>query len=436
MLDTVFRTKQSILPFEAFYNDAVNSELDPIEDYDTWKEGMFSYCNHPYVLEPATKSQILQYDARHQMHDQVREAMMTYYLTQEVPYLVLEVRRNNLIHDTLVQLQNRRKGDYKKPLKVKFVGEEGIDQGGVKKEFFQLLIKELFDVGYDMFTYDEQTHMYWFNRDTMTSNVEFELIGILMGLAIYNSVILNLRLPSVVYRKLLGFKPTLQDLIVMNPTLGKNFLKLLEMDDEVNVEETMCLSFAITSEFFGAVKTVALKPNGENLPVTNQNKREYIALYVQYVLEKSIEKQFNAFSRGFMSVCGGDVLEMFKPEELELLICGSTDLDFEALEAATVYEDGFDENSPAIKHFWTVLHALSDEDKRKFLFFCTGSDRVPIKGLGSLSFTVSKGGPDSDRLPSAHTCFNHLLLPDYASLEKMEKYIKLAISHSQGFGLL
>ena len=61
--------------------------------------------------------------------------------------------------------------------------------------------------------------------------------------------------------------------------------------------------------------------------------------------------------------------------------------------------------------------------QKKFLFFCTGSDRVPIKGLGNLTFVVSKNGSDEDRLPSAHTCFNHLLLPEYQSLEHTQKQL-------------
>ena len=53
-------------------------------------------------------------------------------------------------------------------------------------------------------------------------------------------------------------------------------------------------------------------------------------------------------------MCGGAALELFLPEELELLICGSRELDFEALERATVYDDGYDADSPTIRNFWEV----------------------------------------------------------------------------------
>ncbi len=69
----------------------------------------------------------------------------------------------------------------------------------------------------------------------------------------------------------------------------------------------------------------------------------------------------------------------------------------------------------AVQWFWRVVHGLQPEQQKQLLFFVTGSDRVPIKGLASLTppFTISRAGPHSDRLPTAHTCFNHLLLPDY-----------------------
>ena len=65
----------------------------------------------------------------------------------------------------------------------------------------------------------------------------------------------------------------------------------------------------------------------------------------------------------------------------------------------------------------------------------TGSDRAPINGLGCMELTIAKNGPDSDRLMTAHTCFNYLLLPEYNDKEKMKKLIITAIENAAGFGL-
>jgi len=83
-----------------------------------------------------------------------------------------------------------------------------------------------------------------------------------------------------------------------------------------------------------------------------------------------------------------------------------------------------------------IVHSLDEDNKRKLLFFVTGSDRAPIKGLANLRFVISKNGSHSDRLPSAHTCFNHLLLPEYENKEKLKDRLLIAINNSQGFGLM
>lgn len=82
------------------------------------------------------------------------------------------------------------------------------------------------------------------------------------------------------------------------------------------------------------------------------------------------------------------------------------------------------------------MHSLEMELKRKFLVFSTGSDRVPIKGLGNLKLVISRHGGDESRLPSAHTCFNHLLLPEYKTEEVMRRQLLLAITDTEGFHIV
>jgi len=97
------------------------------------------------------------------------------------------------------------------------------------------------------------------------------------------------------------------------------------------------------------------------------------------------------------------------------MVCGSKVLDFTELQNAARYVDGYTKDSQVIKWFWEVVHELSNEEKKHFLTFATGSDRAPINGLGHLPFFIGRNGEDSDRLPSAHTCFNHLLIPEYSN---------------------
>jgi len=137
-------------------------------------------------------------------------------------------------------------------------------------------------------------------------------------------------------------------------------------------------------------------------------------------------------------LCNGKALSWFRPQELELLACGGRQLDLEALENATIHDDGYTRDSQVVRWFWETVHAMDDEGKRRLLFFVTGSDRVPIKGLAHLNppHVISKMGGDSDRLPTAHTCFNHLLLPAYTSKEMLQDRLRKALEYAEGFGLL
>ena len=119
------------------------------------------------------------------------------------PYLVLKVNRKNLIPDTLQKLVSGG-ANLKKPLKVVFEGEPGIDEGGVRKEFFMLVIKELFDPQFGMFIYNEKKRIYWFNGLSIEPNINFELIGIITGLAIYNNILLDIHFPMALYKMLVG----------------------------------------------------------------------------------------------------------------------------------------------------------------------------------------------------------------------------------------
>lgn len=110
--------------------------------------------------------------------------------------------------------------------------------------------------------------------------------------------------------------------------------------------------------------------------------------------------------------------------------------DFDELEGATEYDGGYTNDTPIIKYFWAIVHAFSLEDKRKLLQFATGSDRVPLGGLSKLRLVIARNGPDSERLPTAHTCFNVLLLPEYSTKEKLNDRLLKAVNYSKGFGML
>mmetsp|Transcript_7393 Transcript_7393/g.18159 ORF Transcript_7393/g.18159 Transcript_7393/m.18159 type:complete len:150 (-) Transcript_7393:2068-2517(-) len=139
-------------------------------------------------------------------------------------------------------------------------------------------------------------------------------------------------------------------------------------------------------------------------------------------------------SPGSSRFCG--TLDLLRPEELELLVVGSQELDFAALEKATQYEGGYNSECAVVKNLWCFIKSADRSEQLRFLKFTTGSGKAPIGGLGNQSFLVQRAGPDSMQLPTSHTCFNTLLLPDYGdNYEKLVDRLTIAIRECAGFGL-
>jgi len=433
------------ISFTEFYNDAVNEGFDRKKDFIAWYEeqGDFNFFTHPFILDARNKSLLLRLESVIEQHTKSMDARRQRMVHMAMGLggggfpsekLVIRVRRPNLIEDTLQQLGRVPAEDLKKELCIIFVGEEAIDQGGVSKEWFQLLIREIFDPKYGMWIYDEKSRRYWFNH-LSTDWIEFELIGKLLGLAIYNGVILDVHFPRVVYKKLRDSPVVFEDLKDLDPEMARGLQQLL--DFEGDVEEVFGRTFSVAYQRFGEVCEFELKPGGSHIPLTQENKHEYVQLYTDYLLNVSIERQFKYFEQGFHTVCNTPGMNMlFRPEELEALIIGSEELDFKALEAITKYQ-GFDKDDAIIRDFWDVVHnELTDAERKRLLFFATGSDRSPIGGLGNLNFHIAKQGGELDQLPTSHTCFNVLMLPPYTSREALLSRLRTAINNAEGFGMI
>ncbi|XP_041359668.1 ubiquitin-protein ligase E3A-like [Gigantopelta aegis] len=435
--------RKPLVPYEEFINEPLNDNIDISTDYAHYRtDGKFSFIPNSFILMTASKYTSMYFDNRIRMLNERRTSLLQTIVHggPAMPYLRVRVRRDHIIDDALVALEMvamENPQDLKKQLFIEFDGEQGLDEGGVSKEFFELVVDELFNPDIGMFTYNSVTCQFWFNPTSFENDGQFTLIGIILGLAIYNSCILDIHFPMVVYYKLMGKKGTFRDLYDVDPMLTSSLNQILEYEGD-DFEEVFMQTFRIGHcDVFGTFLTHDLKENGDKIPVTQDNKHEFVNLYADYLLNKSIERQFRAFHRGFMMVTNESPFKLlFRPEEIELLVCGCKSLDFEALEEATEYDGGFTASSSTVRNFWLVVHGFDDDNKRKLLQFTTGTDRVPVGGLSKLKLIIARNGPDSDRLPTSHTCFNVLLLPDYSCKDKLEERLLKAITYAKGFGML
>ncbi|CAG8493089.1 2866_t:CDS:10 [Ambispora leptoticha] len=413
--------KQSYkIPLSEFYNTLVDY-IDLIADFNTWEQrsSKFAFCQYPFLISMGGKITIMEFDAKRQMETKAKEAFFTILFQKRVtaPHLILRVRRDFLIEDSLNQIAANEM-ELKKSLRIEFVGEDGVDAGGLRKEWFLLLVRELFDPRYGMFTWDEDSNLCWFNPASFETSDQYYLVGVVIGLAIYNSTILDVHFPLACYKKLFNSPVGLEDLKVFRPAFARGLETLLTFEGDV--ETTFCRDFVGEYEAFGELQRIPLVPGGENKPVTNANRKDYVDRYVNFILNDSISKQFEPFKRGFNHVCGGNALSLFQPEEIELLVRGSAEpLEIEQLRAVTVYE-GFREDEEIIKNFWSIFKSMDPIMQRKLLTFVTGTDRIPATGLANLALKISCLGDDSERYRSRH---------------KLQSKLQRAIEESEGFGL-
>ncbi|OXB58873.1 hypothetical protein ASZ78_012717 [Callipepla squamata] len=166
-------------------------------------------------------------------------------------------------------------------------------------------------------------------------------------------------------------------------------------------------------------------------------RKEFVDLYVNYVLNESVRKPFEDFMEGFRRGCPAESWKVFLPVELQVLLLGHTDYDWQLLKKNVTYVF-YEESHQTIKNFWTVFYKLPEEKKKKFLAFLSGSDRIAPYGLEYFGFSIEDPfcqNPDHS-YPFASTCSCTLFLPRYSSEEILEEKFLCAIEYSEGFGLL
>lgn len=233
------------------------------------------------MFDGKAKTILLQTDQAIQMHRAICEAhhesifrLLFSNQPQNISeYVVFDVSRENIVHDTIREICKVHVADLKKPLKVKFRGEEGEDAGGVKKEFFLLLMKEILDPKYGMFKEDEESRLIWFASKPFEDPEMYKLVGTICGLAIYNFIIINLPFPLALYKKLLKEKVDLNDFKELSPEIGRNLQSILDYKDD-DFDSVFDFTFEITRANYDFVETIPLKENGDQIRVNQENKYE------------------------------------------------------------------------------------------------------------------------------------------------------------------
>jgi E3 ubiquitin-protein ligase HUWE1 len=353
----------------------------------------------------------------------------------------IPVRREHIFEDSYYALRMRSGQELRRKLHISFTGEEGIDAGGVTREWYMILAREIFNPNYVLFTSAADSPTFqpnplsYVNKDHLSY---FEFVGKVIGKAVADGQLLDAHFTRSFYKHILQLPISYHDMEAIDPEYYRNLHSILDNAiEDLGLE----LTFSAEQSNFGKLEIVDLIPNGRHVNVTDENKMEYVKLVTHHRMATGIRQQIDAFLKGFHQLVPADMISIFNENELELLISGMPEIDIDDLKANTDYAN-FKPTDAVIRWFWNVLYAFTHEERALFLQFVTGTSKVPLEGFkalegmrGTQKFNIHKAYGNTSALPSAHTCFNQLDLPEYESEEKLKQRLLFAIREgSEGFG--
>ncbi|XP_045501918.1 E3 ubiquitin-protein ligase NEDD4 isoform X3 [Colias croceus] len=352
----------------------------------------------------------------------------------------IKVRRNSILEDSYRIISSVSRVDLlKTKLWVEFESEVGLDYGGLAREWFFLLSKEMFNPYYGLFEYSAMdNYTLQINPNSGVCNEEhlnyFKFIGRVAGMAVYHGKLLDAFFIRPFYKMMLGKPIDLQDMESVDLEYYNSLMWIRDNDPS-----ELYLTFAVDEEQFGKTYQRELKPNGANIPVDEENKDEYIKSVIEWRFVRRVQEQMNAFLEGLGALVPPALLKIFDEHELELLLCGIQRIDVRDWRANTLYKGDYHANHLVVQWFWRVVLSFSNEMRSRLLQFVTGTSRVPMNGFkelygsnGPQLFTIEKWG-EPDNYPRAHTCFNRIDLPPYESYQQLREKLIKAIEGSQGF---
>ncbi|XP_030381581.1 E3 ubiquitin-protein ligase HUWE1 isoform X3 [Scaptodrosophila lebanonensis] len=354
----------------------------------------------------------------------------------------VSVRRVTVFEDSFRVLYRLGPEEWKNRFYIVFEEEEGQDAGGLLREWYVIISREIFNPMYALFCVSPGDRVTYMINPSSHANPNhlsyFKFVGRVIAKAVHDNKLLECYFTRSFYKHILGKQVKHTDMESQDYEFYKGLDYLMKNDISTLGYE---LTFSTEVQEFGVTQIRDLKPNGRDIAVTEENKFEYVQLVCQLKMSGSIRQQLDAFLEGFYDIIPKHLISIFNEQELELLISGLPDIDIEDLKANTEYHK-YTSKSAQIQWFWRALRSFDQADRAKFLQFVTGTSKVPLQGFGSLEgmngiqkFQIHRDDRSTDRLPCAHTCFNQLDLPMYKSYDKLRSCLLKAIHEcSEGFG--
>lgn len=352
---------------------------------------------------------------------------------------IFTINRNTIVYDSINQMRNISIDKFKyQELQIEFENEQGIDAGGLTREWINLVVNNILNPEFGLFIFSSGSNskiLPFHCSNKIENHLEyFYFIGRILAKILIEGYSVNIPFERSVFNYLLGYENTLEDIKIIDQELYASYMSVLN-EDVTDLD----LVFSVEYYDFNEPKEIDLKHNGRNIKVTNDNKKEYIDLLIKNKFENIISDQLFFLKKGLFEIVDQQLIQNLSSAEFELLICGSNDIDVDDWIKNTKYTEGFSEDDINVIWFWKAVRSFTLQEKSKLLMFCTGSPRVPFGGFKNLVnkgedcvFTIRKSDKDLDGLPEAHTCINWLVMPKYSSYEVLREKVLYAINECEG----
>ncbi|KAI8348929.1 hypothetical protein B0O80DRAFT_489751 [Mortierella sp. GBAus27b] len=323
--------------------------------------------------------------------------------------VTVKVRRGYIIEDGHRNLSQLSPTGWKSQIRVKFVNESGvdeagIDQGGPFKEFMESFMESGFSPNLNLFTTSAASMNMLYPSPTShythpgTGLDLFQLFGKMLGKAMYEGVLVEVKFANFFLSKILGRTVFLDEMRSYDDQVFQNLMFVKKYEGNV---EDLGLTFSLDEEIFGTHRTIELMRGGKDIAVTKDNRINYIFKVSDYRLNRQIQDQSKAFIDGFRMVIPLHWISMFSPQELHRVMAGEdVDFDVDDLRAHTEYQNGYFDQHPVIRNLWAVLNEFNSEEKRAFLKFVTSCSKPPLGGFKhlnppfSIRLVMDVAGPD------------------------------------------
>ena len=303
----------------------------------------------------------------------------------------IEISRENILKESMDEFKNKIDNGTKN-MTIIYKDEIGYDTGGLLKDWFTVITNDIINLG----IFKPVPSGYYYTIDGKNSNEDIlHFTGQLIAAALNNNCNLNLKLVSFIWKILLNEKITIEDMEEYDDSVYKSLKWMLENDVEG------------MNEVFVDSNDVALKKNGRNIRLTNENKNEYVNLMLKRIFIGKNGQLFKLLADGFNETVDLECVKLYDAKKLREEINGQDIIDLVDWKNNTVCK-----NKDELDNFFNIIAKWPNKKLRKLLEFTTGSPLVPIKGFKYLNggqFNISLCS--KHKYPEAHTCINQLILP-------------------------